>query len=380
MENWNRTAWAEIDLSALRRNFEFVRGKVAPGTLVWPVLKCDAYGHGAVEAARSLADAGASAIAVATVDEGVRLRETGLELPILLLDYMLEESAVDAVAHNLTPTVHTAGALLALDKAACSLGKTVSIHVRVNTLPGSMGLDPKQLGSLIEVLTACRAVRAEGMFTHLTAAYRGDHALVRMQIGRLRSAAHACKEAGVPFAHVHAASSPAILSMPESYLDAVRPGTMLYGLPSLEDQEMSPLRGVMCLKARITHVEEHEDGFFVGYGGQEAANGVKRIATVALGYGAARFLLTQKGGEVLVGGRRAPILGTARMASLLVDVSGAPSARVGDEVVIFGRQGDDEITVAEAAARAGIDVVQCESLCMLCGSVPRIYHNGEAAA
>ena len=373
-------AWAEVDLARLVANFARVRQMVGPRVQVMPVLKEDAYGHGDVAVARALVRAGAARLVVSSVAEGIRLRHAGITAPILLSEYMFPDEADEVVAHRLTPTVHSLPVLRALAEAAARRETAVGVHLRVETLPGSMGTAPGELGAVLDELRRLAAVVPEGLYTHLTGAYVRDSERVRLQLERLREARAAAQKAGVKFSCVHAASSPSILTHPEAHLDAVRPGTVLYGLPSHPGQAPEGFEPVMQIKARVVHVHDGDGAPMGGYRAAAESEGAGRVATVPLGYGGARHLLRQEGGQVLIRGMRAPILGSARMAHVLVDVSALPGVRVGDEVVFVGRQGDEQITAEEAAARAGIPVVNCESLCLLATSVPRHYVGGEGEA
>lgn len=365
--------WAEVNVTDLRANFAYLQRLVGDTVGILPVVKANAYGHGAREVAQILLDAGAVGVGVASVDEGVALRRWGIDGPIVLLEYMLAEQADDVAVHNLTPSVHSLGVLRALNEAAGRVGTHIAVHVRVDTLSGSMGVRVKDLRPLLTELARSPRLIAEGIFTHLTGAYSGDRRLVNEQVARFKQAIELGREVGMRFQKVHAASSPAILEFPDTYFDVVRPGTMLYGISSLCGQERGELRTVMQLKARVTHVEAHSEHYVVGYRDHIDAQCVERVATVAVGYSSGHFLLRSRGAEVLIRGRRAPLLGAARMAHLLVDVTEVPGVQVGDEVVLFGRQGDAEITVEEVAERAGISLVNCESVCLLHKDVPRVY-------
>jgi alanine racemase len=364
-----RPVWAEIDLDAIRSNVRALRALVAPAALC-AVVKADGYGHGAVEVSRAALEAGADSLAVALVEEGVELRDAGIDVPVLVLSEPVADAAETVVAYRLTPVVYTTSGIDALAKAVVLRGaaEPLAVHLKIDTGMHRVGCDPLEAVDLAAHIAEHGELRLAGVCTHFAVADEPEngYTLVQQQVfeGTLAAIAARGLETGV----VHACNTAGAITMPSARYDMVRAGIGIYGVPpapALADAvELAP---AMSVKARVSHVRMYPPHTPMSYGLRYETPENARVATVPIGYadGVPREL-PHSGGEVLVGGRRRPIAGTVTMDQLMVDMGDDPVA-VGDEVVLLGRQGSQQITADEWAARVGTI-----SYTIVCGVGPRV--------
>jgi alanine racemase len=355
-----RPTWAEVDLSVLESNIRRLRSRVGRGVKLLFVVKANAYGHGAVACAKRAQKARlADWLGVSSVEEGVTLRESGVKLPILVLGSLYPfESFLAGVEHRLTPTVASVEAARRLAQAARQLGRAVDCHLKVDTGMGRIGMSPAALEEAVRFLSLEPRVRVQGVYTHLACA-ESDAAYTRAQLKRFKSVLPL-----VSSPLVHSANSAAALKYPESRFDMVRPGLACYGLyPGF-----SP---VLSLKSKIVFLKTVPKGAAVSYGATWRARGRRRLATIPVGYADGLPRRLSNKGEVLIGGKRCPIVGAVTMDMLMVDATGAPSARVGDDVVLLGRQGREEITAGELAKTLG--TIPYEITTAISSRVPRVF-------
>jgi alanine racemase len=367
-----------VDLDALAHNTSLLQRLVAPASLC-AVVKADGYGHGARSVARTLLLAGASSLGVALVDEGIELRDDGIDAPILLLAEASVTSLRDAIDAGLTLTVGSLRGAHELADAAEGRPAT-PVHVKVDTGMHRQGVAPKELGAVLEVLRAS-GVAVGGVWTHFPVADGADSATLAFTRGQLESFRRAVADAGdaVPGdAVLHAANTAGAISLPEARLDLVRVGLGVYGYlphPSmqsiLDDARAGALRPVMSVKARVAAVRDLPAGARPSYGRRRALERASRVATVPVGYadGYPRAML-DGGAEVLIRGRRRPLAGVVTMDQLLVDCGEGADVDVGDEVVLLGAQGDERITADEWAAVLG--TISWEVLCGIKQRVPKL--------
>ncbi len=380
-EHW-RPVWAEIDLDALRHNARVLRRRAYPAALC-AVVKADGYGHGAVAVAEAAVEAGASWLAVARVEEGVVLREGGVEVPVLLLSEPPQEAMVEVVASGLTPTVYTATGIEALGRAAASLGVPhVDAHLKVDTGMHRVGADSTDVMSLAAAIDAHPHLRLGALWTHMAVAEgvsSEDRAFTDLQVGRFEAAVATLSGAGLVPMTTHMANSAATIAVPETRRALVRCGIALYGVaptPALGvavATAAEPLRPVLSLRARVSFVRDLDAGARPSYGRRRPLAERSTVATVPVGYadGVPRRLFDCNG-AVLLGGRRRPLAGSVTMDQTVVDCGpvGDATVSVGDEVVLIGRQGDEEITVDEWAGWLG--TIGYEVLCGIGARVPRV--------
>lgn len=369
-----RWARAEVDLDAITHNVSVLAS--AAGTPVWAVVKADGYGHGAEHVARAALGAGAAGLCVALVSEGVALREAGIDSPILVLSQQPPESLADLVTYRLTPTVYTVDYADAVAAAARSAGVShVDVHVKVDTGMQRVGAAPEATGSLVRHIgSLAPLLRPSAIFTHLACADEPGSAANGEQLAVFDRILAELDEACPPT--IHAANSAAALALPAARRDLVRAGIALYGIspgPGV-DHLASALRPALSLRARVAHVKRVAAGSHVSYGWRHRFERDTTVATVPIGYadGVPRRLGTQPdrpGIDVLVGGRRCPIVGVVTMDQFVVDVGDAPVA-VGDEVVLLGAQGSERIRAEEWAERLG--TIGYEIVCAIGVRVPRV--------
>lgn len=368
-----RWARAEVDLDAIAHNVRVLRSTASPAGL-WAVVKANGYGHGAVDVARTALGAGARGLCVALVQEGVELRTAGIDAPILVLSEQPLESIPQLVEHRLTPTVSTIPFADALAARAAD-GEPVPVHVKVDTGMGRVGCAPADAPALIgRILGAAPRLRFEGLFTHLACADDPQRPSNDEQLSRFDEVLAAIGSAVPPL--VHAANSAGALALPRARHSMVRCGIAIYGISpgSGVDGLVGGLRPAMRVVARVSYVKRVAAGSHVSYGWTHRFERETTVATVPIGYadGVPRRLGTlpdRAGADVLVGGRRHPIVGVVTMDQLMVDVGDTPVA-VGDEVVLIGQQGDEHIRAEEWADRLG--TIGYEIVCGIGPRVPRV--------
>ena len=378
-----RTArtWAEVDLDALAHNYRLLRG-LAPDSRFLGVVKADAYGHGAVPVAKKLQALGADMLAVACLAEAVELRGAGITLPILCLGQTPVELAGDLLAYDVTQTVGDLETGEALSAAAEAAGKTLKVHVKVDTGMGRLGFvyyeddDEAALeraGKEIESLCALPGLEPEGIFTHFANA-DGSEAYTKNQCARIYDVFGELWERGLhQFKIYHCAASAAVLnySWTKVYMNMIRPGIALYGYvpdPSVKDPGLKP---VMTVKSRIAAVRELPAGSFISYGCTARLERASKIAVLPMGYGDGLPRCLSNKLEVLIGDKLCPVLGRICMDMCMVDVTDVPGVRAGDVAQIYGPGLTDW-----AAQLAG--TIPYELLCQLTPRIPRLYLEGGA--
>ena len=369
-----RAVWSEVDLDAIRANVAALTARAAPAALL-AVVKANGYGHGAVPVARAALDAGATWLGVARVEEGEQLRDAGITARIMLLSEPVPRAADRVVAADLTPVVYTEAGIDALAKAVAEAGRAepFEVHLKVDTGMHRVGCAPDDALGLARVSAARSELTFAGVCTHLAVADEPENAYTGEQLAAFDGVLAALDAVGLRPPLAHAANSAALLVSPAAHYDLVRVGIACYGLPPspvLANREPA-LRPALSLRARVTLVKTLPEGARVSYGLREAVQAPGRIATVPAGYadGVPRGLGLE-GGEVLVRGRRRPIVGVITMDQLLVDL-GDVAAEAGDEVVLIGRQGDEEITATEWGERLG--TISYEIVTGIGARVPRTY-------
>jgi alanine racemase len=364
-----RPTVAEVSLAALRENCRAARALVAPGVDVLAVVKADAYGHGAVAAARAFLAGGAWGLGVSMVGEGVELRRDGIDAPIVVLGgaFPGEEAAV--VAHDLEVAVARADAATALAQAARVARRTVRVHLKVNTGMTRLGCEVEELPALARAVQEAGGLEIVGLFSHFASADAVETAPAQVQRARFDEAVAALP---VRPPHVHLANSAATLCLPAAHHTMVRPGLMLYGYaPAPHLAERAALRPAMRLRTRVAEVRKVPWGTPVGYGGTWIAPRPSIIATLPIGYADGYHRLASNRGQMLVRGRRVDVAGRVCMDHVMLDVTEVPGVAVGDEVVVFGPQGDEAIGADELAAWC--DTIAYEMLTSVGKRVPRVY-------
>lgn len=359
----------EVDLGAISHNVEALREAVKPAR-VCAVVKADGYGHGDVPAAEAALAGGADMLGVALVEEASRLREAGIDAPILLLSEPPLQDASEIVRWNVEPTAYRLAFVEALAAAATT---PVPVHVKVDTGMHRVGADPPQALEVARAVVASPRLVLRGLWTHFAVAEE-DSAFTRTQLGVFGDVLEALEAEGIDPEAVHTANSAGALAFPEARFDMVRLGISIFGLrPSPDIAPDLDLRPAMRVVSEVSMVQRLPAGERPSYGRRRPLPADANVATVPLGYadGIARRLGSE-GGEVLVGGKRRPFAGTVTMDQIVVDM-GDDAAEVGDEVVLLGRQGTEEITADEWAAKLG--TINYEIVCDFGPRLPRRYRS-----
>lgn len=366
--------WAEIDLGAIAHNIRALKSLITSETRLMAVVKADGYGHGAREVARVALDNGAQWLAVARVDEGIKLRVSGFDVPILVLGPATDKSIRDALENDLVLTVYDVESARAVSDVALGTGKKATVHVKLDTGMGRIGYLWNEEGiKTIEDIVRLPGLDVQGIYTHLAAADVKDKTFALKQIQRFKAGIDTLGRRGIHFSLCHAANSAAIIELPEAHFDLVRAGISIYGLyPSSEvDRSRILLKTAMSLKARVTQVKEVGAGFSVSYGCTYVTSAPTVLATLAIGYADGYTRLLSSRGHVLVRGKRAPVAGRICMDQCVVDVGHIPGVVPGDEAVLMGAQGDEIISADEIAAAIG--TISYEVVTMIKSRVPRVY-------
>lgn len=368
-----RPTYAEIDLSAIAANVSLACRLAGPGTQVMAVVKGDAYGHGAVPVAKAALAAGAGWLGVAIPEEAVPLRAAGIGSSILVLGPIAPDQADQVAANGLDQCVSDLEQAEVLDRAARARGRVLGLHLKVDTGMGRVGLRPREVRRVAEKIRALAFVRLAGLMTHFAEAEAEEPGFAREQLARFTEVTRDLRAAGISVPLRHAANSAALLLLPEARLDLVRPGIMLYGYhPRGPRGGPEPsLQPALRLRTAISQIGDVVRGESVSYGRTFVAPRDLRVATLPVGYADGCGRLLSNRGQVLIRGQRVPIIGRVCMDMTMVDVSGVPDARVGDEAVLIGRQGAGEITADEVAELQG--TISYEILCRIGPRVPRVY-------
>ena len=364
--------FAEIDLNAFSHNLKQVRLKVGKDRKIISIIKADAYGHGAVEIAKRASVSGADMFGVSTVGEGIELREAKIESPILLLGGCSKGDAEWIVSYNLKSIIYSFDAVLSLSKEAERQGKIADVHIKVDTGMGRIGIQSDEVMGLVKKVSSLKNIKIEGILTHFATAYEVDREFTGRQIKTFKAVIDELKKSGFSFSFMHASNSAAIVNYPESYFNTVRPGIILYGSTPFDfPVEDFLIKPVMSWKTSIVHLHNTPEKTGISYGRRFVTKRDSIIATIPVGYadGYSRSLSNKV--QVLVGGRRVNQIGTICMEMCMIDVTDLPDVKVGDDVVLLGRQGGEEIRVEELASIAG--TIPYEIFCSIGRRVRRVY-------
>ena len=375
--NWadhiGRDTVIEVDLDALSHNIDEFRRHLKKHVKMMIVVKADAYGHGAVEVAKAALSAGASYLAVAFLDEAVELRNAGISAPILVLGYTPPHAFKTAVDYDLTCTVYLPDHLRKMEEAAMKAGKPLRVHIKVDTGMGRLGLAPEEVLSFVRKLNHSPYIEWEGIFTHYATADESDKEYALSQEKKFRQVIETLTKNHLKPSLVHIANSAGAIDLHEHSYNMVRLGISVYGFyPSVEvNQKAVSLKPVLTLKTKVSSVKKPPAGTGISYGKTYIVNGEEWIAAIPVGYadGINRHLSNR--GYALINGQRVPIVGRICMDQLMLNVTGVMPVEVGQEVVLYGRQKQNAITVDEVADMLG--TIHYEITCMLSHRIPRIY-------
>jgi alanine racemase len=366
-----RPTHLEVDLDVLAGNFRAIAAHVAPAA-VMPILKANAYGHGLVEVARLLEEIGARSVGVAYLEEGLRLRHQGVRLPVLVLGGIVGSQIPRFLEHDLTFTASSVDKLRAVDEVAGAMGRTAAVHLKIDTGMERIGVHWYSAEKLLEASLGCRHVQVEGIFTHFADADGPDLRRPRLQLERFLEVLRFYERRSLPTPLRHAAASGAILQLPESHLDLVRPGILLYGArPSPDLTVTVPVRQALRWLTRVVFFKVVEAGNPVSYGSTWTPEARTRLVTLPVGYGDGYIRAMSGRAHVMLHGKRYPVVGRICMDQVMVSI-GWDSAFNGDEAVLLG----DGITIEEMAGWAG--TIPHEVLTAINTRVPRVYRRSRS--
>jgi alanine racemase len=344
-----RPAWTEIDLGKLRRNLQLIRRDLPRQVELMAVVKDEAYGHGALDAARIALEEGAWGFGLSTLEEAMALRDSGIAAPLLLLGERQETELPWCVEHNLTVCINESHAVLKLAQIAAKASKRVPVHVKIHTGMSRYGVRWDEALPLIEQICAEKSLLLEGVMTHFAQSDETDKTFPNLQLSRFNEVLKGMAARGIKVKYRHTCNSGGFLDLPQAHLDMVRVGILLYGVfPSSVCRRIPGIEPVMSVKARIAAIQKLKPGEVVGYGMRYTAPSERRIAILPIGYGDG-FPRVRNQGGALIHGKRAPLIGGIAMDALMVDITDIPEAQMWDETVIMGRQGNEEITVHDIA-------------------------------
>lgn len=380
--------YSETNIDAVIHNMNVLKSRLEPGVRFMAVVKADAYGHGDIEVAKAVQYAGADYLGVARIDEGIRLRQAGINLPILVFSPADPSTISLAVDNDLTITIASHEAASEISNIAARENFTVKAHLKIDTGMGRIGIlptiynsetgfwdfCPKEIKTILQTVNL-QNIFFEGIFTHFATSDEQDRAYTESQLKLFVDLIRKIEDLNFFFKIRHAANSAAILRHPDSHLDMVRAGIALYGLnPFSRDDENTGLAPAMSLKSKILHLKKIPKTYYVSYGRTWKADSESIIATVGVGYADGYSRAFSSKAFMLVNGERAPVVGRVCMDLTMIDVTKIANIAVGDEIVIFGKQGDDEITASELADISG--TINYEIVSRLTSRVQKFYIKG----
>ena len=373
-----RGAWREIDQSALAGNMRQIRKMVGEKPLIMPVVKADAYGHGACRCAQILLENGADRFAVASLQEASALRDSGITAPILCLGYLPPRQYGAAIAYDIAIAVYTWEQGLALSRAAMAAGKTATVHIKVDSGFGRLGFAVNEdSAQQVYRISQLPGLKLEGVFSHFAAADEKDKSFCHQQHAQFERFIAMCAKKGVTFQLRHIANSAAVIDLPQYIHEMCRPGIILYGYSPSAEVTCPGLQTVMSVKAEIARLMSIPKGAKVGSACTWQAQRDSVIATIPLGYADGVSRLLQPKGGALIKGQYAPIAGRVCMDYIMLDVTDIVQRtplKPGDIVTIIGQDGAEKITAEDMADQMG--TISYEIMCMLGNRLPKVYING----
>jgi alanine racemase len=366
----SRPTWIEVDKDAIAYNVRRMKEIIGPDVTMMAIVKANAYGHGAIAVSSTALHNGANYLGVASVNEAIDLREAAINAPILVLGYTPPWSAAQIIRYSLTLTIYDIEVARSFDRAAREMNATINVHIKVDTGMSRLGLLPDQVTPFFRSLRNLRNLNIEGIFTHFSSS-EDDPDYTRDQLKTFQDTLNPLKAAGYQFKYIHAANTAAALSLPESYFTMVRVGIGMYGIdPGIDTPLPGDFRAALSWKTTIAQVKTLQSGTFVGYNNTYQTRGMERVAVIPVGYADGFRRAPNNWGEVLVSGKRAPVIGRVSMDQTMIDVTNIDDINIGDEVVLIGKQGDDRITADDAAKQLGTSSYEVVSTIL--ARVPRV--------
>jgi alanine racemase len=370
-------SWVEVDLGNFSHNWDEIKKLVGPGVKILQVVKADAYGHGAIEISNVALKNGAALLGVANADEGVQLRVSGIDAPIVILSPATVSEIDEIIKYNLTPSVSDIGFARELQKSYEKMASRIPVHIEVDTGMGRGGTIHHEAFDIIKEILQFPNITVEGIFSHLSSSEVEDDDYNQMQWKLFRELLEKLEENNIHIPVRHMCNSGGILNFPGFNLDMVRPGLMSYGIyPSPNTGSKANLAPVMNFKTSVVLLKDFPKGYGIGYGRTHVTDKSTRIATIPVGYGDGYGFILSNQGEALIRGKRAPIIGRVSMDMCTIDATDIPGCEVGDEVVLMGKQENDYISANEIAKKA--KTISYEILCALGKRAPRVFvHKGK---
>ena len=370
-------AWAEIDLDAIKNNIRIIRERTSTKAMVMAVVKADAYGHGVREVTKTLLENGADRLAVATADEAIQLRDEGFDVPILILGYVLPDDIERLIKADITLTVFDLEQAKIISEKASILRKGCKIHIKLDTGMSRIGYvctdDEDGIIDSIGQISHLPGIEIEGIFSHFAKADETDPTYTHIQFGRFEKIIKKLEQSGIHIPIKHICNSAGILLYPEYHLDMVRSGIITYGLAPSDEVNISDtgLMPAMQFKATVVNVKTLSADTPVSYGGKFVAKAGSSIATISAGYADGYSRVLSNKAQVLIKGHKADVAGNVCMDQFMVDISEIENINIGDEVILFGSDGNNIITVESVASIIG--TISYETVCVVGKRVPRVY-------
>ena len=346
--------WIEVNLSAIENNLKAVKSAVSPSTKILAIVKADAYGHGAVEVSRALEQNGIEMLGVAFPEEGIELRKKNINGPILILNPVVSEQIEEVIQHSLRVTVCNLDIANEISVIAKKYHRNISVHIEIDTGMGGAGVCPDNALFLTKALLLIDNLDIEGVFTHFNSSEEKDKSYTYEQNKKFKKFIKQLENAKINIPLIHAANSAAILDIPDSYFNMVRPGLILYGIyPSNYVSKDIDLKQAMSFKTRVINLRQLGPRSVIGYGRTFETRQQTTVATIPVGYKDGFNRRFSSLGEVLIHGKRVPIIGRVCMDRCFVDVTNLPDVEIGSEVMLLGNQGDESISIESAAESIG---------------------------
>ncbi len=377
-------AWAEINLDAIQNNISKIKSTLSPKTKLMAIVKADAYGHGFFEVASTLASNGADAFGVATTDEAIQLRNAGITNPILILGVIFRDDLKRIIQNDIMPVVFGYRFAKSISDTAVALGKTAKIHIKLDTGMSRIGYvcsgsdrEQRIIDSIMDI-AALPNIEIDGIFSHFAKADEKEREYTDLQFKRFMHIIEQLEKRGLTISTKHICNSAGILQYPEYHLDMVRCGIITYGLAPSDDVDIQNLglEPAMQLKSVVTNLKRMKVDTPVSYGGKYIASPGTRIATVGIGYADGYSRVLSGKSQVLINGIKADTIGNICMDQLMANVTAIENINIGDEVILFGTDGNNTITVESVAQLMG--TINYEIICVIGKRVPRVYiRNGK---
>jgi alanine racemase len=373
LKNKYMPTWMEIDLAALKHNLSYVKKAVGSNVSILAPVKANGYGHGIVQVSRTFVDCGVDYLGVGNLDEALLLRRSGItKTPLLILGLVLPEAISAIIKNNITQTVGDMNLAYHMNRCAGKLNRCLNVHIKIDTGMGRIGIWHKDAMDFIREISKMKNLNIEGIYSHLSSA-DDNNAVTNKQIEDFMSLIKKVEQAGIAIHYRHIANSMAMINYKNSHMNFIRPGIILYGLSPKKGflDEKIQLRPVMRIKSRIVFLKNVFPGRLIGYGGTFKIKHNTTIATVPIGYGDGLNRKLSNKGYVLIKGHRAPIVGRICMDQIMVDIGAIDGVKLGDEVIIIGKQKRDRIKIEDMADIC--DTISYEIACCFDKRIPKLY-------